>query len=170
MFNRIRLRLRDMKTISKLISGADEQANILGDEEPGAEHFVLSALNLPDGSARRVFDRIGADSDGFQAAIKKQYSDALNSVGICNKSIETDLEPTKSAKIFHSSKPSGQAVISLLHTLKKADKDRPILSAHVISVVTKMEHGVTARALKLMGIERSQLAKVAKDEIDSSHS
>lgn len=166
MFKRIKLRLRDMKTISKLCSGAEKESHKLGDEEPGAEHFVLSALNLPDGSAKRVFDRVGADKNSFREAIKKQYSDALNSVGISDTDIENDPEPIESSKVFVNSKPSGQALMKLLYVLKQNDKDRPLLGAHVISVVAQMEHGVVARTFKTMGIERSQLSKAVKDELD----
>ncbi len=48
MFNRIRLRMADLRTVSKLISGADKEANLSGEEKAGAEHFVLSALKLPE--------------------------------------------------------------------------------------------------------------------------
>ncbi len=35
VFKRLRFRLQDMRTISKLISGADEQARLMGEEKPG---------------------------------------------------------------------------------------------------------------------------------------
>lgn len=168
MFKRIRLRLRDMKTVSQLISGADKQANILGEEDPAAEHFVLSAFNLPDGTAKRVFDRIGADPDNFIGAIKQQYSDALSSVGISHDVIEDAPEPIEDSKLFHGSQPSGQAVMKSLYASKQDDKDRPLLGAHVVAVAADMEFGTVARALKAMGVDRSQLAKAAKDELDSA--
>jgi ATP-dependent Clp protease ATP-binding subunit ClpA len=138
MFKRIRLRIQDMKTIGKLISGADEQAHISGEEEPGAEHYLLSALKMSDGSARRVFERVGADSDKFHEAIGKQYSDALKFVGIDAESIDNDFEPVETERMLHNSKPSGQAVMKKLYALKKQDKDRPLLGAHVVGVVANM--------------------------------
>ncbi len=167
MLKRIKLRIRDMKTISQLISGADEQANKLGDIEPGAEHYVLSALELPDGSAKRVFDRVGIDVSRYKAAIQEQYSAALSSVGISADIIEENLEPVQNPKVFKSSKPSGQAVMKLLYELKKKDKDRPLMGAHVISVVAGIEHGVVARVFSIMGIERSQLTQAVNDELAS---
>ncbi len=167
MLKKIRLRIQDMKTISKLISGADEQAHISGEEEPGAEHFLLSALKMPEGSARRVFERVGADPDKFQEAIEKQYSDALKSVGINAESIDNDFEPVETKRMFHNSKPSGQAVMKKLYALKKQDKDRPLLGAHVVRVVANMEHGVAARALKAMGIVQADIDKAANEEIES---
>lgn len=165
MFRRLKLRIRDMKTIGKLISGADEQAHINGEEEPGAEHFLLSALLLPDGTARQVFERIGADPEQFRAAIRKQYSDALSAVGIDAKMVTEEPEPVISKRVFPNSKPSGQAVMKGLHALKSHDKDKPLLGAHVVEVVARMEHGVAARALMAMGVDTNSLCAAVKEEL-----
>jgi len=169
MFNRIKLRFCDMKTISTLISGADEQARISGEDEPGAEHYLLSALNLSDGSARKVFERAGADPDKFRVAIGKQYNDALNSVGINDDPIKADPELIASTKIFHNSKPSGQAVMKALYALKQEDKDKPLVGAHVVGVVAGMDHGVAARALRAMGLDQKCIANLVKEELKSHH-
>jgi len=165
MFKRIRLRIRDIKTIGKLISGADEQAHLNGEENAGAEHFLLSALALPDGSARRVFERIGADPDQFHEAIKQQYSDALKSVGIDAELINGKPEPVETTRVFVQSTPSGQAVMKALHELKKSDKDRPLLGAHVVAVVAGMKHGVAARALRAMGLNQDVITKAVSEEL-----
>lgn len=171
MFKRIRLRLKDMKTLNLLITGADEQANQLGQEEPGAEHFVLSALNLPDGSAKRAFAKIGENPDAFPNAflnaIKKQHSDALSSVGVSDESLPKDPEPIEQTKILHNSKPSGNMIVKRLYELKKKDKDRPILGAHVLLVATSLEHGIVPRALRAMGVEIADLAAAARSELKS---
>jgi len=167
MFKRIRFRFKDMKTISKLISGADEQAHINGEEEPGAEHYLLSALKLPEGSARRVFERVGADPEKFHEAIGKQYSDALASVGIDSTSMENTPEPLASERMVHKSKPSGQAVIKALYSLKQQDKDRPLLGAHVVGVVASMQHTVAARALRAMGLDQACIAEAVNAELES---
>ncbi len=167
MFKRILIRFRDMKTISQLISGADEQANISGEEKPGAEHYVLSALNLDDGSAKRIFESIGADSNKFREAIREQYSEALSFIGISPDATEIEPEPIKSNRMLHNSQPSGQELMKSLYALKQEDKEHPLLGAHVISVAAEMEHGVVARAFKVMGIGREQLAKSVKEELDS---
>ncbi|GAA6136815.1 hypothetical protein NBRC116583_05620 [Arenicella sp. 4NH20-0111] len=168
MFKRLMLRFRDMKTISKLISGADEQAHISGEEKPGAEHFVLSALNLEDGSAKRVFEKIGADTNDFRGAIKQQYTDALSSIGINGVATDIHPDPVEPNIMLHNSQPSGQELMKSLYAIKQSDKNRPLLGAHVISVAAEMEHGVVARALKVMGVDRERLAKLAKNEIESN--
>lgn len=168
MFKRIRLRFQDMKTITKLISGADEQANLSGEDKPGAEHFILSAFYLKEGSAQRVFEKIGTDPNKFREAIKEQYSDALSSVGINPAAIETAPEPIEpEEKIFLSSQPSGQALMKSLYALKQEDKDRPLLGVHVLGVAAKMEHGVAARAFRTMGVNQEQLTTAVKEELNS---
>lgn len=167
MLKRVLLRFRDMKTISKLIQGADEQAHMMGEEKPGAEHFVLSALKLEDGTAQRTFDRLEIDSKKIQDAVKTQYEEALSSVGISQEAIEIDPEPIESNKVFHDSQPSGQNLMKALYALKKEDKNLPLLGAHVIIVAAKIEHGVVPRMFKVLGIERELLAKIAKEELGS---
>ena len=165
MFKRVLLRFRDMKTIGKLIAGADEQANIMGEEKPSAEHFVLSALCLEDGTAKRAFNKLRIDSRKFQDAIKTQYDEALSSVGISEQVTEMEPEPIKSDKILHDSQPSGQDLIKSLYTLKKEDKNRPLQGAHVIIVAASIEYGVVPRAFKVLGVDRESLAKAARDEL-----
>lgn len=167
MFKRLLLRFQDMKTIGKLITGADEQANLMGEEKPGAEHFVLSALTLEDCTAKRVFDKFGIDSEKFQNAIKSQYSEALSSVGISGQATEFEPEPIESDKIFHDSQPSGQDLMKSLYALKKEDKERPLLGAHVIIVAASIEHGVVPRVFKILGVDRELLTKMAREEIVS---
>ncbi|MGB2222319.1 Clp protease N-terminal domain-containing protein [Neptunomonas sp.] len=167
MFKRMLLRFQDMKTIGKLIPGADEQANIMGEEKPGAEHFVLSALNLEDGTAKRVFNKFGIDSKKFKNAIKSQHEEALSSVGIHRKGTQVEVEPIKSDKIVHDSQPSGQDLMKSLYTLKKEDKNRPLQGSHVIIVAASIEHGVVPRAFNILGIDRELLAKAAREELVS---
>lgn len=169
MFKRIRLRIQDMRTLSRLISGADEQAHRNGEDEPGAEHYLLSALMLPDGTARRAFERIGADPDTFQTAITEQYKDALSAIGIDAKILDDDPDPVIRRRAPHTSQPSGQAVMKELYALKSKDKDRPLLGAHVVEVVARMKHGVVSRSLESMGIDLDAMYGAARDEIDSSY-
>lgn len=156
-----------MKTVSALISGADHQANLNGEKKPGVEHFVLSALNLEEGSARRVFERIGIDADQFRNAINEQYKTALSTVGIDHDNLDLSPEPIESETIFVSSRPSGEMLMKSLHALKKQDKDRPLFGAHVLAVVADTEHGVAIRAFRVLGVEPDQLATAVNEELNS---
>lgn len=44
MFKRLKLRFRDMRTLSQLISGADEQAHKQGEQKPGAKHLIQTLV------------------------------------------------------------------------------------------------------------------------------
>lgn len=167
MLKRLLLRFRDMKTIAKLVPGADEQARAMGEEKPGAEHFVLSALKLEDGTAMRVFSKLGIDYKKFQNAIKTQYDEALGSIGINSESINIEPEPIKPNKTFLESQPSGQDLMKSLFKLKKEDKQRPLLGAHVLIVAASIEHGVVPRAFKSLEIDTELLAKTAMEELVS---
>ncbi len=153
-------------TINKLIPGADEQAHLMGEEKPGAEHLLLSALELPDGTAQRIFERIGINPEQFQMALKTQYNDALNAIGIDSKMMTDAPEPVIFSRVLHDSQPSGKMVMKALYALKSHDKDRPLLGAHVVEVVARMKHGVAARAFKIMGIDQNVILSAVKEELD----
>src|SRR5665809_73606 len=74
--------IKDMRTIKALLLGAEDQARAAGESQPGAEHLLLSALELPEGSGRRAFERAGADPDELRPAIERQHADALRAIGI----------------------------------------------------------------------------------------
>ncbi len=61
MLQRIKRKLDDMRTIKALAEAAERHANAAGEREPGPEHFLLAAFDLPDGLARRAFARLGAE-------------------------------------------------------------------------------------------------------------
>ena len=84
----IKTRFTDMRTIRTLLEGAEAEAGRAGESTPGAEHLLLAALELPDGTARRAFERVGADPSALRQAIEEQHADALRAVGI-----DADAEP-----------------------------------------------------------------------------
>jgi len=170
MFKRIKLRIRDIGTINALCSGAEKQAHENGEAFPGAEHFLLAAMALPDGTARRAFERVGADPDTLRAAIAKQYSDALNRMGIDLTAMDTEHhipEPVTSNRMLYDTKPSGQAVMKALYEQRTENKNIPLLGAHVVAVIASMEQGVAARSLLTMGIDQNALGAAAKQTLNA---
>ena len=79
MFETIKQRFRDMSTIKSLCLAAEQHANTDGRKEPGAEHFVLAALESPDGTARKAFEHIRVDPNSFRAAIA-QHGEAVRAL------------------------------------------------------------------------------------------
>jgi ATP-dependent Clp protease ATP-binding subunit ClpA len=167
MFKRIKLRIQDIKTINTLIPNAEKQANLMGEAEAGAEHFLLAAIELPDGSAQRIFNRLNITPEKFKDAIKKQYNDALLAVGIDTTLLNHEPEIITSNKTFKSAKPSGQAVMQQVYALKQKDKNKPLIGAHIVVVVAQMKHGIAPRTFRAMGINLDNLLQAAKEEINA---
>ena len=175
MFNVLRQRFRDLRTSIALCSGAEKIANATGQKEPGAEHLVLSALELPDGTARKAFERIHADPNGFRAAIARQYEDALHNIGIALPSdvASTDeATPVAPGKGLFKAQASFDTLMQTLREVKnkeqKADSAAPLLGAHVILAATTAQYGVAARAFRAMGVDPTKLADAARTEIIAS--
>lgn len=82
MFAKLRQRWKDVRTIMVLSLDAERRALAEGQRHPGAEHYMLAALDLPDGSARRAFARVGADPEAYRAALANRHTVALNAMGI----------------------------------------------------------------------------------------
>lgn len=167
---RLRNPVRDMRTINALLTGAEAEAHEAGHTMPSAEHLLLSALALPDGTARRAFERLGADPDGLRPAITAQHEQALRAIGIEPPGDEELDVPaggraTRGRGVFRAT-ASAQAAFRGAADLAKEEKGSPLLGAHVVAAVARMEHGTAARALRAMGIDRHALAAASRQEID----
>ncbi len=176
MFNTIKQRLRDVSTINALCSGAEKLANADGQKEPGAEHLVLSALELPDGTARKAFKRVHADPDGFRAAIARQYEDALQNIGIAlppEAAIADEASPVAAGAGLYKAQASANTLMQtlardIMAKEHKADSATPLLGAHVILAATTAQYGVAIRAFQAMGIDPTKLTEAATAEIIAS--
>lgn len=172
MFELLKQRFRSMSTIKALCLGAIKYAKADGQKEPGAEHFVLMALELPDGTARNVFKRVSADPDDFREAIARQYSEALQHIGVIvpPDALVNDKNGPFPNGASSRVQPSAQALINeMIYTIKvKEDKmypSAPLIGAHVILAATYAQYGVTVRAFRAMGIDPEKLSEAAKEEI-----
>lgn len=160
MFKRLTRAFNDMRTIKALCLGAERHANAEGQQEAGLEHFVLAAIDLPDGTARKAFESVNADAGGFRSAIALQYQQALDSVGIRSDAGAPASVPAGSGA--YRSRPQAGPMLEQLAKRERRDVSEPLLGAHVIAAIAATEHGVAARAFKAMGIDRHALASAAK--------
>ena len=167
MIKKLKQIIGDMKTMTKLCQGAEKHANINGEEKPGVEHFMLSALDLPDCTARKAFKRLNIDPDGVNQAIKMQHIDALNNIGINPKSMGFDLSTSEvvqpSLKLYDT-QPSGQVLLNKLYKLNK-NRNTRLLGVHVLEVIASMENGIAVRTLRKMGIDSIAFNKAIEDEL-----
>jgi len=157
--------IREFRTIRQLLGRAERLAQESGEAVPGAEHLLLAALALPDGTARRAFERLDVDPTGLPAAIASQHADALGAVGIdFGESGPFDVPAPPGRGPFRAT-PAAQAAFQRAVELSGTPKPRRLLGAHVVVAIAEMEHGSAARALRKMGVERAQLAAAAREEL-----
>lgn len=162
MFTKMKQRLRSMETIQSLCTLAEQHALRDQQRQPGAEHFLLAACDLPDGTAQAAFESIGADPFALRAAIDRQYEDALRSIGIDPRGEQlrdSEQPPLPAPAGLYDASASGKQLMQALASERLTHA--PLLGAHVVMAVADMEHGVAARALRALGIDRRALKSAA---------
>ena len=165
MFESIKAKLRDMRTIKQLCEAAEAHALSDHQRKPGAEHFLLAALDLTDGTAQLAFKRVGADPATLNQAIEQQYRMALRSIGLSIEPQGMGALPQEEKSGVYNSAASGQEVMQGLAS-KRRDH-APLLGAHVVAIVAAMPSGVAARALRTMSVDPSALRAAAEEAADS---
>lgn len=167
MLQRLKQRIADMRTIKTLCETAERHARALGERVPGPEHFLLAALDLPDGMAARAFARAGADPAWLADAIAAQHRGALAAVGIDPALLDDDDTPAAPPPRLFQAQGAMQAVMREL-----ADLPRPpgtaLTGAHVALVIAGHRHGTAARALRALETDGERLAAAAQAEIDDA--
>lgn len=162
--------LDDMRTIKQLLTDAERISREMGQEEPGAEHLLLSAMSLPDGSASRALGSLGVDADRIRAALRDEQADALVAAGMPRERAEALADPTPlepgSAPMLYGAGPSAREVFQDAGTLARSSKQR-LAGAHVVSAVARLERGTMPRVLERLGIKPEQLADAARAELAS---
>jgi len=150
-----------MRTMKQLFAETEAEADRLGDQNPGAEHLLLAALSLPDGSAQRIFDREGVSRDALRDAIARVHEEALTAAGLSEpgRSGAQALERPRTGAL-RLTEPA-QAAFRSATALAKSER-RPISGADVVAGVAELEHGTAARTLELLGISRSRLIEAAR--------
>lgn len=160
--------LDDMRTIKRLLTDAERIAREMGEEEPGAEHLLLSAIGLPDGTAARALASVGVDADRVRAALLEGQAEALVSAGVPREAAEALAQPTPlgpaGAPLLYGAGPSAREAFQAAGSMARGAKQR-LAGAHVVAAVADMEHGTTARAFHRMGVDRARLAEAARAEL-----
>ncbi|MGZ8481108.1 MAG: Clp protease N-terminal domain-containing protein [Candidatus Limnocylindria bacterium] len=164
--------LNAMRTIKKLLTDAEVEARAMGEAEPGAEHLLLAALDLPDGSARRAFERLSVDPEALRPAIVDQQAEALVALGIDadrarSLSAPAPLDPPTGRGVYRSG-VSAQEAFQAATRLASRDGPFTLSGAHVVAAVAGMEHGTAARVLGVLGIDRAALAAAAEQELQAA--
>lgn len=168
MFHKLKTRAAAMRTISALLPQAERIARSAGAERPGAEHLVMAALQLPDGTAVRTLEHLGSSAADFRAAIEAEETDDLERVGVHADAdrIDSELPPPSEPDGVYRSAPSAQQLFQAAGDDARRGGGA-LVGAHVLRAAADLEHGPTARALRRMGIDRTDLHAAASAEIDA---
>jgi ATP-dependent Clp protease ATP-binding subunit ClpA len=171
MLARWRQRIADTRTMKQLFTLAEDAARGAGETKPGAEHLVLASLALPDGSARRTFERVGVDPDHFRTAIAEQHTAALRSIGVApdDDVIDRALPELTGGIGPYRTEVSAQQLFQEATRTIHAERSH-LTGAHIVLAATTQEHGTVARTLRYMGIDRDELAQAARAELATTHS
>ena len=160
--------LDDMRTIKQLLTDAERIAREMGEEEPGAEHLLLSAIGLPDGTAARALGSLGVDAGGIRNALRAEQADALVAAGVPRETAESMADPDPlgpaGAPLLYGAGPSAREVFQEAGRLARSSKQR-LAGAHVILAATSLERGTVPRVLHRLGVDRQQLADAARAEL-----
>lgn len=162
----MRRRLADMRTMKQLFTLAETEAQRTGEAEPGAEHLLLAAVELPDGSARRAFERLGVSPAALREAIASQHADALRAIGIEAPTHASDAPSASQPRGPYRSKGSAQTLFQRVTELVRSEHSQ-LYGAWFVLAATETDHGTTARALRRLGVEPDGLARAAKVELDA---
>lgn len=168
MLSKLKARASSMKTIAVLLQHAEEIARHGGAETPGAEHLVLAALQLPDGTAARAFAQVGSSGDGFRSALEAQEAEDLARVGVHApvERISEELPSPSAPTGIYRSEPSAQELFRAAGDDARR-RGGVLLGAHVVRAAAALQQGPTARALQRMGVDRDALRAAADTEIEA---
>ena len=168
MFGKLTQNFRDMGTIKTLCEAAERIANADQQKAPGAEHFVLAALELPDGSAARVFAKLGLTAETFHEALRAVHRSSLKAAGVSDAQIwnsEQSVPPLPQPGDIYRAAPSGEAVLKGLAALRKRGVAGPLIGVHVLEVVAAMQHGPTGRAFAVLGRDPASVMTTIQSEM-----
>jgi len=160
--------LDDMRTIKQLMTDAERIAREMGEEEPGAEHLLLSAIGLPDGSAGRALGTLGVDGERLRTALREEQADALVTAGVPRDTAETLTEPAPlgpaGTPLLYAAGPSAREVFQEAGKLARSAKQR-LVGAHVVLAAAELERGTLPRVLDRLGVDRGRVADAARAEL-----
>ena len=155
--------IRDIRTIKRLLTGAEAEARAVGEDLPGPEHLLLSAAALPDGTAARALSGGGADADALRSAVAAVHADALAGLGLEAGPIAATALAAPATGPLRTS-PQAQQVFQRAVELSKLASPAGLRGAHVVAAVAELEHGTAARALRRLDVDPARLLAAARTE------
>ncbi len=159
--------IQDIRTMNALFPAAELEAKRMGVKKPGTEHLVVAAVELPEGSARRAFERAGVDPGEFRVGIVRLRDDSTRTAGGAHIDDPDEGTPEPEPSLMPTRKsPSAQTVFKAVVDLVREEKS-PLYGAFVVMVAAGDSYGTTAQVLRSMGVDPAVLVAAARAEIDA---
>lgn len=159
----VRRRLHDVSTIRQVLERAEQLARADGVEHPGAEHLVLAACELPDGTATAALAAVGTTPEELAAALRVVHDEALGAVGVraAEPAVDDALpDPPAPRGIYRGQVPL-QQVFGRARELV-AEEDSRLSGGWFLAAAAERRRGTTARALDRLDVDRDALAAAAR--------
>ncbi len=151
----------DMATMRALLEAAEREAAAMGETEPGAEHVVLAALAMPDGTAAGAMAELGVDAARLRQAVDDVHAEALSVVGIADPPTPTPIQ-TPTGRGVYRSKGSTRDLLTATAEARKALRTKRFTSAHVLMGASTMAHGTLSQALARLDVDPETLRSTAE--------
>jgi ATP-dependent Clp protease ATP-binding subunit ClpA len=152
--------MADMGAMRALLEAAERESAAMGEPEPGAEHVVLAALGLPDGTAAAALAEHGVDAAGLRAAIEAVHTSALAGLAVPPPSASAGSVPT--GRGLYRSKGSTRDLLDATAQARRRLRSPRFVSAHVLVGACEFEQGTLASALAQLGVTRDALRSTAQ--------
>lgn len=132
----------DIATIAALLSAAEKEAAALGDEQPGAEHLLVAALDLDDSTTA-----LGVTAGDARAAIRAVHARALGA----------DVTLTPSTRPLAGAFRSTNSLQEVFQRTRVLSKRQQLTGMHVVRAAAERERGTVALVIDELGIDRAEL-------------
>ena len=141
-----------MQTLSWLIESSLARSAEAGEPIAGAHQLATGALEMSDGCAEEALKSLGTTGDDVVNALATLEEKTLADLGL--ESLDSDVTAAPRTRVGKTDATFEAAVQAIHDFHNEAGDYRKLNSAHVLAGVASVEHGVTARALSSMNIER----------------
>lgn len=169
MFGLLARRTADMRLLKALLEGAERYALSTGEQAPGAAHILAAACDLPDGSARRAFERAGLDAAQYKADLRGRHSETLRAHGLpATTAILADEGPAPPPRPIFDAAPSGQEVVRRLAETRSARRGRGMTAADVVAAIAQAPDRLVLQLLRRADIDPEALLSAARLEADTA--
>ena len=157
----------DLSAMGTLFTEAERIARHDGAPEVGAEHLVLAALDLDDGSADRVLERVDRTRADLVSAVAQQHAEALGSVGLAEPDDDEAgalLRRGRPQRGPHRSAPAAHDLFRSVVAQVRQDDSRLTGAAFVLALA-QAPGGVLARVVRSLGVDAAALEAAARAEL-----